>query len=71
VLVRTGDQIVADRDGAVVVPAASWPAVRAEAAALAGPEEVVRRRLAAGERLADILGLALAAYLPAPDPDHS
>ena len=71
VLVRTGDQIVADRDGAVVVPAASWPAVRAEAATLAGPEETMRRRLAAGERFADILGLDLAAYRPAPGPGRS
>jgi 4-hydroxy-4-methyl-2-oxoglutarate aldolase len=64
VLVRTGDQIVADRDGALVVPAADWPAVRAGAARLGGPEEAIRRRLAAGERLADILGLDLAGYLP-------
>jgi 4-hydroxy-4-methyl-2-oxoglutarate aldolase len=64
VLVRTGDQIIADRDGAVVVPADAWPAVRADAAALAGREEEVRRRLAAGERLADIQGLDLSPYLP-------
>jgi 4-hydroxy-4-methyl-2-oxoglutarate aldolase len=63
VLVRTGDQIVADRDGAVVVPAGIWPAVRTEAAALAGREDEVRRRLAAGERLADIQGLDLNPYL--------
>jgi 4-hydroxy-4-methyl-2-oxoglutarate aldolase len=63
-LVRTGDQIIADRDGAVVVPADAWPAVRADAAALAGREEEVRRRLAAGERLADIQGLDLSPYLP-------
>jgi 4-hydroxy-4-methyl-2-oxoglutarate aldolase len=71
VLVRTGDQIVADQDGAVAVPAAAWPAVRADAAGLAGREEAVRRRLAAGERLADILCLDLAAYPPAPGPDRS
>ena len=64
VLVRTGDQIVADRDGAVVVPAGAWLSVRAEAAALAEREEDMRRRLAAGERLADILGLDLSPYLP-------
>jgi 4-hydroxy-4-methyl-2-oxoglutarate aldolase len=63
VLVRTGDQIIADRDGAVVVPADAWPAVRADAAALAGREQEVRRRLAAGERLADIQGLDLSPYL--------
>jgi hypothetical protein len=38
--------------------------VRADAAALAGREEEVRRRLAAGERLADIQGLDLSPYLP-------
>lgn len=63
VLVRTGDQIVADSDGAVVVPAGLWPEVRAAAAALAAREEEVRGRLAAGERLADILGLDLSQYL--------
>ena len=62
-LVRTGDQIIADRDGAVVVPAGVWPAVRADAGALAAREDEVRRRLAAGERLADIQGLDLSPYL--------
>lgn len=59
VLVETGDQVIADRDGAVVVPAADWQAVRAEAADLAARENRIRGRLAAGERLADIIGLDL------------
>jgi 4-hydroxy-4-methyl-2-oxoglutarate aldolase len=64
VLVATGDQIVADRDSAVVVPAADWAAVSADAAALADREDRTRARLAAGERLADIIGLDLSAYRP-------
>jgi len=63
VLVSPGDQVVADRDGAVVIPAADWPAVRDEAAALAAREEQVLARIAAGERLADINGLDLTPYL--------
>jgi 4-hydroxy-4-methyl-2-oxoglutarate aldolase len=66
--VHTGDQVIADRDGAVVVPATVWPDVRRGAAALAAREEEVRRRLGAGERLADILGLDLSPYLPAGGP---
>jgi regulator of RNase E activity RraA len=64
VLVHTGDQVIADRDGAVVVPSAHWPDVRREAAALAGREQEVRGRLAAGERLAGILRLDLGKYAP-------
>jgi len=64
VLVMPGDQIIADRDGAAVVPAAEWDAVRVEAAGLAAREAVVRHRLAAGERLADIIGLDLSGYSP-------
>ncbi len=68
ILVHPGDQVVADSDGAVVVPAGRWPEVRAAAAALATREDEVRRRLAAGERLPDILGLDLTPYLPAGGP---
>lgn len=63
VLVRPGDQIVADQDGAVVVAAADWPGVLAAAQALAEREEQVLARIAAGERLADINGLDLTRYL--------
>jgi 4-hydroxy-4-methyl-2-oxoglutarate aldolase len=64
VLVAAGDQVIADRDGVAVVPAAEWPAIRGEVAALAAKEERTRARLAAGERLADINGLDLARFLP-------
>ena len=64
VLVTTGDQIIADRDGIAVVPAADWPSIQADVAALADREAKIRSRLAAGERLADINGLDLSSYLP-------
>ena len=64
VLVAPGDQVIADRDGIAVVPAAEWPAIEAEVAALAAKEEKTRARLAAGGRLADINGLDLARFLP-------
>jgi 4-hydroxy-4-methyl-2-oxoglutarate aldolase len=64
VLVSPGDQIIADRDGIVVVPAAGWDAIQAEVAALAEREAKTRARLAAGERLADINGLDLTRFLP-------
>jgi 4-hydroxy-4-methyl-2-oxoglutarate aldolase len=63
VLVTTGDQIIADRDGIAVVAAADWPSIQADVAALAGREAKTRERLAAGERLADINGLDLSKYL--------
>jgi 4-hydroxy-4-methyl-2-oxoglutarate aldolase len=66
VLVSPGDQVVADRDGAVVIPAADWPQVLAAARALAQREETVLARIAAGERLADINGLDLTPYLVRP-----
>src|SRR5204862_75381 len=50
VLVSTGDQIIADRDGIAVVPAARWDPIRAEVAALTERESKTRARLAAGER---------------------
>src|SRR5215831_14707084 len=64
VLVASGDQVIADRDGVVVVPAAQWPALQGEIAALAAKEQRTRGRLATGERLADINGLDLARFLP-------
>jgi 4-hydroxy-4-methyl-2-oxoglutarate aldolase len=64
VLVASGDQVIADRDGIAVVPAAEWPVIQAEVAALTAKEEKTRARLAAGERLADINGLDLARFLP-------
>jgi 4-hydroxy-4-methyl-2-oxoglutarate aldolase len=67
VLVATGDQIVADRDGIVVVPAAGWAAIQADVQALAGREAKVRERLDNNERLADINGLDLSKYLNRPN----
>ena len=64
VLVTSGDQVIADRDGVVVVPAADWPDLQPEVAAIAAKEEKTRARLAAGERLADINGLDLSRFLP-------
>jgi len=64
VLVASGDQVIADRDGVVVVPAAEWPALQDEVTALAAKEGRTRERLAAGERLADINGLDLSRFLP-------
>ena len=64
VLVAPGDQVIADRDGVVVVPAAEWPALQGEVAVLAAKERAARERLAAGERLADINGLDLTRFLP-------
>jgi 4-hydroxy-4-methyl-2-oxoglutarate aldolase len=69
VLVASGDQVIADRDGVAVVPAALWPAIREEVAALTAKEDATRARLAGRERLADINGLDLRRFLPAPD-DH-
>src|SRR5262249_28506537 len=64
VLVASGDQVIADRDGVAVVPAADWPAIQAEVTAIAAKEDRTRDRLAAGERLADIHGLDLSRFLP-------
>ena len=70
VLVSPGDQIIADRDGVAVVPAAEWATIQADVAALAEREQKTRSRLAAGERLADINGLDLSEYLSG-DSGHS
>jgi regulator of RNase E activity RraA len=65
--VASDDQVIADRDGIVVVPAAAWPAIQGEVAALTAKEQRTRERLAAGERLADINGLDLSRFLPGHD----
>ena len=66
VLVRPGDQIIADRDGAAVVPSGLWGEVMAAALALADREADYLRRLRAGERLADILALNLSGGVERP-----
>lgn len=57
VLVEPGDIIAADADGVLVIPRAllAYTVERAEARAEA--EKVFRKRIAAGERLIDILGM--------------
>jgi 4-hydroxy-4-methyl-2-oxoglutarate aldolase len=56
-LIHPGDQVVADRDGIVVVPSALWPEIRERALGVAEREASYLSRLAGGERLADVLGL--------------
>jgi 4-hydroxy-4-methyl-2-oxoglutarate aldolase len=55
--VSAGDVIVADDDGVLCVPAAQVDAVCARAEERAAHEVELRRRLAAGELTADLLGL--------------
>lgn len=57
VVVAPGDQVVADSDAVLVVPAAEWPAVEAAARALAAREEDIRTHLLRGGRLAEMLEL--------------
>ena len=53
--VAPGDQVVADSDGVIVVPATDWPAIEVAAAELEAREEEIRGRLRGGARLADLL----------------
>ena len=55
--VAPGDQIVADRDGVLVVPAAAWPEVEAAAQTLREREAGIRAELAKGRRLAELIAL--------------
>jgi regulator of RNase E activity RraA len=48
VLIRTGDYVLADRDGVIVVPASETPAVVARAEALASTESDLRSALRQG-----------------------
>ena len=57
VVVVTGDVVVADRDGIVVVDPADWPEIEAEVRRLRGREEGIKAELAAGRRLGHVLGL--------------
>ncbi len=56
--VDPGDMVVADDDGIAVVSASDWPDIVRAVTALQQREDGIRARLAAGERLADVLGLA-------------
>ncbi len=55
--VAPGDQIVADSDAVLVVPAADWPAIEAAALELLAREDEIRTHLLRGGRLAEILEL--------------
>jgi 4-hydroxy-4-methyl-2-oxoglutarate aldolase len=57
VVVHPGDIVVGDDDGVVVVPKADAVRVLDKALAILKKEEDIRRRIAAGELLFDILGL--------------
>ncbi len=60
VLVEPGDIIVADADGALVIPRAELARAVAGAEARAASEVITRARIAAGELPLDILGLRAA-----------
>jgi 4-hydroxy-4-methyl-2-oxoglutarate aldolase len=53
--VETGDQIVADRDGVLVVPRALWESVAASAHRVRDREDAIRAALASGTRLAELM----------------
>jgi len=57
VRVAAGDQIIADRDGVLMVPSMDWPKVLAGIKQLLVQERKTRRRMQAGESLGEILGL--------------
>jgi 4-hydroxy-4-methyl-2-oxoglutarate aldolase len=55
--IAPGDQVVADSDAVLVVPAAEWPAIEAAALELLAREDEIRTHLLRGGRLADVLDL--------------
>ena len=57
VTVTPGDQIVADSDAVLVVPAADWPAVETAAREIQAHEDNLRTHLLRDGRLADLLEL--------------
>ena len=57
VKVAPGDQIVADSDAVLVVPAADWPAVETAALEIQAHEDDLRTHLLTGGQLADLLVL--------------
>jgi 4-hydroxy-4-methyl-2-oxoglutarate aldolase len=57
VVVHPGDIVVGDDDGVVVIPRGDAKRVIENALAILEKEENIRRRIASGEQLFDILGL--------------
>jgi 4-hydroxy-4-methyl-2-oxoglutarate aldolase len=57
VRVEAGDEIIADWDGVLLVPAARWPAALTGIRDVQVREREVKRRLRAGEFLGEIIGL--------------
>ncbi|MGH9505154.1 MAG: RraA family protein [Terriglobales bacterium] len=55
--VTAGDQIIADRDGVLLIRRADWPRVLSAMKQTQAREKEVRRRMRAGEPLEDILKL--------------
>lgn len=55
--VEPGDQVVADSDAVLVVPAVDWPAVEAAAREIQAHEDDLRTHLLQGGRLGDALEL--------------
>lgn len=60
VVVRTGDYIVADDDGVVVIPAERLDEILAKAAEVEAKEAEILRKVREGARIADLLGLSAA-----------
>jgi 4-hydroxy-4-methyl-2-oxoglutarate aldolase len=57
VRIESNDYIIADRDSIVVIPGDAWKGVRAKALETCQREAGIRKRLAKGEHLLEILGL--------------
>jgi len=55
--IAPGDQVIADSDAILVVAAAAWPGVAAEAQAIRDSENALRTKLLQGERLSEFLDL--------------
>lgn len=57
VVVKPGDLIVGDGDGVAVIPQEKLDAILTAAEAIAAKEEILKERIARGERLFDLLNL--------------
>ena len=55
--IEPGDQIIADRDGVVLVPASKWLDAIASISQVRARERDIKRRMKAGAALSEILGI--------------